>query len=335
MRVVIGLSGGVDSAVSAALLIEQGHEVVGLYLALHDAGDPSPAQAVADHLGIPLVLGAARDAFDREVILPWADGYLAGETPNPCARCNATLKFPALHRAAERIGADLVATGHYARAQGGQLFAGADPRKDQSYFLSLVPGAVLARVLFPLGGLTKPEVRAMAERLHLPVAHRPESQEICFVPPSGHAAYLRQRFPELGGDGAIVDTAGRELGRHDGYFRFTEGQRRGHGVAMGAPAYVVGVDPVSHRVTLSTDQRLLLRDRLRLVQPNWYRRPADGDPFQVRVRHGGALIPASFQGKDGLTVQLAHPVRAVVPGQLAALYQGDRVCGAGWIAKEV
>lgn len=334
MKVLVGLSGGVDSAVTAARLLREGYKVEGLFLSLYPEADPEPARRVAEALGIPLHLGEAAGVFSDRVKKPWADAYLLGETPNPCARCNAVLKFPELLRVADAVGAARIATGHYAILKDGRLFRGIDARKDQSYFLAWTPRDHLARALMPLGGMTKPEVRALARSWGLPVAEKRDSQEICFVPDHSYGAVVAEMRPDAAAAGAIVGTRGEVLGQHDGFYKFTPGQRRGHGVALGAPAYVIGVDPQARTVTVSTDESVLFTNRVHLTGLRWSDPAAMDGPLLVRVRHGGALIPAHFQDTFGPQLVLGHAVRAAVPGQLAALYRGDEVVGAGWITRE-
>src|SRR6186713_2400525 len=252
--VVAALSGGVDSATAAGLLVEQGHRVVGMTMRLYDARgtaasaggrccgprDVEDARAVCAHLGIPFYVVELAAEFAAAVVDDFVEAYLAGETPNPCVKCNQHIKFTPLLERARAIGADVLVTGHYARLEDGALRRGADAGKDQSYFLFSMPARELGSVRFPLGALTKEEVRAHARRLGLPNADKPESQEICFVPDGDHGSFVAARA--LVRPGAIRDEAGRELGRHDGVHRYTIGQRRGLGVASTAPLYVTAID---------------------------------------------------------------------------------------------
>lgn len=343
MRIVAAMSGGVDSSVAAALLREEGHEVIAVHMKLHDvqegaAGhccgldDALDARRVADALGIPFYVLNLRDAFRKAVMDDLADAYARGLTPNPCVRCNGVLKFDVLLKRALALGADALATGHYARTDGTRLRAAADPAKDQSYFLWPIRPEALARTRFPLGGLTKPEVRAHAARLGLPTATKAESMEVCFLPDDDHTRFVRDARPDLHGAGAIVDEAGRELGRHDAYWRFTVGQRRGLGVAAPEPLYVLRVEPDTRRVVVGPGDRLLVQG-LEAVAPTWIRRPEPGEALHVRVRHRGALVACELLGLDPLRLRFSAPARAVAPGQSAVVYAGDEVLGGGVIAR--
>ncbi len=348
MKVVVAMSGGLDSSVTAGLLVEQGHEVIGVHMKLHDASGGGPgrccgfddaldARAVADTLGIPFYVFNLRDAFKKAVMDDLVGTYLAGETPNPCIQCNGVLKFRVLMARARALGASHLATGHYARILEGtcgpELAMAVDPHKDQTYFLFPMKQQVLAHTLFPLGGMTKPEVRAIGERMGLTTAAKPESQEICFIPDDDHGRFVRQASG-VEGDGPILDDEGREIGRHDGFYRYTIGQRRGLGVALGAPAYVAGIDAEKRAVRITTRPERLLSRGLTAQRTNWFRRPAPDEPVQVRIRHRGALLPARVEGTDEAPyIRFLEPARAVAPGQAAVVYQGERVLGGGWIAR--
>lgn len=346
MKVCIAMSGGVDSSVAAALLCEAGHDVVGVHMKLYDAPSPGEdgrghccglddawdARRVAGRLGIPFFVMDLRAAFRRAVMDEFADTYLRGATPNPCIRCNGALKFQVLLRRAKALGATHLATGHYARiGEDGGLMAAADPEKDQSYFLFPIRREALANALFPLGDLTKPEVRAHARRLGLITADKPESQEICFIPDDDHARFVREHRPGIDGAGEIVDESGRVLGRHDGYWRYTVGQRRGLGIAIGRPVYVLRIEPATRRVVVGPPERLLHHGLL-ASGCNWFRRPEPGEPVLARVRHRGALHPCvlKFDG-DFVQVRFRAPVRAASPGQAVVFYQDEAVLGGGWI----
>ncbi|HEY3352072.1 MAG TPA: tRNA 2-thiouridine(34) synthase MnmA [Polyangia bacterium] len=345
--IVVALSGGVDSATAAALLCAAGHRVVGISMRLFDAGgtcaavgrccspaDLEDARRVAAHLGIPFYVANYAAEFQRGVIDDFVAEYRRGRTPNPCIRCNERLKFAHLLDQARALGAVAVATGHYARVveEGGRrhLARGADPRKDQSYFLFMLDDAALGAVRFPVGHLTKDEVRAEARRLGLPVAAKAESQEICFVPDGDYAAFVARQGGAAPPAGEIVDGQGRVLGRHGGVHRFTVGQRHGLGLAFAAPHYVTALDPARGRVTVGP-AAALLRAGFTVAEA----RLPGAAPFraavQIRYRHRpapGTVIPL---GGGRAEVRLVAPERAVAPGQAAVFYDGDTVLGGGFI----
>lgn len=350
-RVMVAMSGGVDSSVAAALLVEQGHEVLGVHMKLHaghgGAGtccgldDALDARRVADRLQIQFQVLDLQEAFEAAVTTPFLDAYVAGRTPNPCVSCNGVLKFRVLLARALALGCDALATGHYARTgPEPSLRMAADAAKDQTYFLFPMTLRAIGRTWFPLGGMRKPEVRAHAERLGLVTASKPESQDVCFLPNHDHGRLVAERHPELDGSGEIVDEHGVVLGRHDGYFNYTVGQRRGLGVALGFPAYVLRVEPDTRRVVVGSDARLHHRG---LEASAWNALvPPDapelsGGPLHARIRHRGALIPCTLHaGAEGAaTVRFLGPARAVSPGQAAVVYAGDRVVGGGWIERAV
>ena len=348
-RVVVALSGGVDSSVAAALLAEQGRDVVGITLAL--AGDASrccsladaeDARRVAEQLGVRFYVANYRDRFRREVVEAFADEYLAGRTPIPCVACNQRFKFRHLMERASALGAERVATGHYARIErdersgGWRLLRGLDRGKDQSYYLFDLSQEQLARIEFPLGGLCKPEVRERARALGLRTAEKPESQEICFVPDGDYASVVEAVRPgALPGSGEIVDEAGRMLGRHRGIHHFTVGQRRGLGVSSDRKLYVKRIDASRNRVVVA-GLEALGSSGARLVRVTWIAGAAPSEPVrarvQVRYRHEGAdaLVEPS---PGGARLRFDEPVRAVAPGQAAVFYAGDAVLGGGWIAE--
>lgn len=351
MRIVAAMSGGVDSSVAAGLLVEQGHDVIGVHMKLHDAGeraggdtpagdgkhccgldDALDARAVSARLGIPFYVMDLQEAFKRAVMDDFADKYRRGLTPNPCVQCNGVLKFDILMSRARTLGADALATGHYARAEGGRLFTASDLDKDQSYFLYPIRPDALARTVFPLGGMTKPEVRAHAERLGLRTARKPESMEVCFVPDDDHARFVAESSPgDCAGD--IVDEAGTVLGRHDAYHRFTVGQRRGLGVAAVEPLYVLRIDAERKRVVVGPASRL---DHVGVeADPvHWIRRPVDAEPVEARLRHRGARVPCRLvEGADGVELRFLAPARAAAPGQSVVLYTGDEVLGGATIRR--
>jgi tRNA-specific 2-thiouridylase len=348
MRAVIALSGGVDSSVAAALLAEAGHEVVAVTLVQWlplagcgrggcGCGDLEDARRVAAHLGIPHHTLDYTRVFREAVVEPFAAAYRRGLTPNPCIECNRRVRFGALLEEATRLGGDLLATGHYARVrrdEGGlHLLRGADSGKDQSYFLFVLGQGPLARLTFPVGEMTKDEVRRRARALGLPSAGRTESQDLCFAGPGGYRAFLREHFPEAGRPGLIVDTAGRAVGRHAGVEDFTVGQRQGLGVAAGEPRYVLAIDPAT--ATLVVGGRAdLLSGGCRLGGVSWVSGEAPaGEGLAVKLRYRSPAVAARLEqlGPGEWVVHFAAPQAAVAPGQAAVLYRGDEVLGGGTI----
>jgi tRNA-specific 2-thiouridylase len=347
-RIVVGMSGGVDSSVAAALLVEQGFEVIGVTLHLAGSGsrccsleDAEDARRVAEQLGIRFYVTNQRDAFRREVMEPFADAYLAGRTPLPCTVCNRRFKFGSLLARARALGAEGVATGHYARLaedpeSGGRVLLRArDLAKDQSYFLFDLSQEQLAGARFPLGELAKGEVRARARSLGLATADKPESLDICFVPDGDYARVVEEIRPGAApGGGEIVDGEGRVLGRHDGIHRFTVGQRRGLGVAGAERRYVRALDAASNRVVVGSEAELAVRGA-RLEGVRWIgAQPAGAVEAAVRIRyrHPGAAARVEATGDGGASVWFEAPVSALAPGQAAVFYAGERVLGGGWIA---
>ena len=351
--VVAALSGGVDSATAAALLVEQGHRVVAMTMRLYDARgtaassggrccgprDVEDARAVAAHLGIPHYVIDLAAEFSAAVVDDFVEAYLAGETPNPCVKCNQHIKFTPLLQRARAIGADVLVTGHYAQivAAGDEhrLLRGVDANKDQSYFLFSMPAAELASVRFPLGGMTKEEVRGHALRLGLPNAAKAESQEICFVPDGDHAGFVAaaalRRGRALPVAGEIVDDRGTVLGRHDGTHRYTIGQHKGLGnLATKERRYVTAIDPARGEVRVGP-RAAAERTELVVRDLRWLATPQTSLEASLQVRHRGAPIAAACTVEgDRATVTLAVPTVAA-PGQAAVLYAGDRVLAGGWI----
>ena len=332
-KIVLGLSGGVDSAVSARLLLEQGYDVTGVYLDIGAGGSGvDDARAVAASLGIPFAVRSIADELEKHVCAPFAADYLAGRTPLPCARCNPLVKFPALLAEGERVGADKVATGHYARTVDGGLYRG-KPSNDQSYLLARLPREILRNVIFPLGDYEKTAVRALAEGYGIPVAHKPDSMEICFVPDDDYAAWLEARGA-VAPPGDFIDRDGNVLGRHKGIHCYTLGQRRGLGVSGPHRYFVTAIDPANNTVTLS-DGGDLGRTEVVCADPNWLTETAPVEPFscQVRLRHSKRADPVTVTPQeDGMVIIRSDaPLRAPTPGQLAVFYDGGRVLGSAWI----
>lgn len=349
-RILVAMSGGVDSSVAAAWLLDRGYDVVGATLHLWDYPDDGSvrgrccapedqhdARRVADHLGIAHYTFDRRELFERTVVEPFVEGYLNGETPSPCVLCNRSVKLRELFALADRLGAAKVATGHYARVveRNGrfELHRGRDPNKDQSYFLHAMSERDLARLAFPLGEATKGEVRADAERRGLPGATKGESQELCFVPTGRYDAFVESRAKGRLRPGAIVDGAGQEVGRHGGVHRFTVGQRKGLGVALGAPAFVVDIDASRGEVRLGSRDGLLFGGA-RLVDARFFDDVELPTRASVQVRYRHHAVPAIVERFDGdVRVRFDEKVRAVARGQVAVAYAGDRVLGGGTIAE--
>ena len=328
-RIVLGFSGGVDSAVSAMLLKNAGHEVIGLYMDNTDENALRDAVETAEFAGIELEVADVRAALEENVCRPFTDCYLRGETPNPCVICNPSVKFKTLLAAADRRGAELVATGHYARAENGAIYKGR-PSNDQTYMLCRLTREQAARAVFPLGTLEKTQTRAMAEKFGLPVAHKGDSMEICFIPDKDYIGWLGRRA-ELPGAGDFV-LHGEVVGRHEGIYRYTVGQRR-PGMIDGRKVYVSRIDARMNTVELALWEELF-KTEVTARDFNWLIDAPD-KPIRasVRVRHTKWENPPCTVYNDGGTVRIVcdEPVRAPAAGQSAVLYDGDRLLGGGFI----
>jgi tRNA-specific 2-thiouridylase len=367
--IAVAMSGGVDSSTVAAILRSEGHELVGLTLQLWNQrrlagkdGMPEPVQgrccslddvydarAVAEQLGIPYYVVNQQERFEADVVRPFVDEYLHGRTPIPCTLCNNHLKFDQLLLTARQIGADRIATGHYARnhfdetRQRWILSRPADHSKDQTYFLFGLTQQQLSRTLFPLGEMQKPAVRQIAEDKGLYVAQKPDSQEICFIPNGDYSAFLKayldeqnEEMPDLSGE--LVTTSGEVIGHHQGIHSFTVGQRKGLGLSSPNPLYVLAIHPDSHQVTVGPDEGLLSTE-LTANRLNWISISglAEGEQLRVtaKIRHRHTPAPATLigAGNDLVRAVFDEPQRAITPGQAAVFYQEDEVVGGGWITQ--
>jgi tRNA-specific 2-thiouridylase len=361
--IAVAMSGGVDSSTVAALLVRQGHSVVGMTmqlwnqrrlpeLAVEGSGsgrccsldDVYDARRVAEQIGIPYYVVNFERQFEDQVVKPFVEEYLAGRTPVPCTLCNNYIKFDRFLEMADSVGAHHIATGHYVRIRQDilsgrwQMLRAVDHSKDQTYFLFGLTQAQLSRTLCPLGGMTKPAVRELAASMDLAVAAKGDSQEICFVPNGDYAAFMDAYLKETGvtpgrTHGEIVDTEGRRLGEHEGVHRFTVGQRRGLGIAAAEPLYVIATEPLSQRVIVGRNDDLL-RDRCLIKDVNWISIEPPTGPVraQVKIRNKHAAAPATLNvSGDHTEVVFDDPQRAVTPGQGAVFYDGDLVLGGGWI----
>jgi tRNA-uridine 2-sulfurtransferase len=349
--VLVAMSGGVDSSVAACLLLDQGYDVVGSHMRLvhldgveHGCCGPAAradAEAVARIAGVPFEIADLSDAFERTVIDDFVREHRSGRTPNPCARCNGEIKFGAFLRRADELGIDRVATGHYVRTERGddgswRLLRGRDAGKDQSYMLHMLGQRQLERSLFPVGAMAKAETRRLASAFGLPVASKPDSQELCFAPSGDAGGFLRGVAPELVRDGDVVDADGAVIGRHRGAATVTIGQRRGLGVATGERRYVADIEPERNRVVVGPGE-LLARRGLEADRASWVagRPPADVRfEARVRIRYRGDDVAAVVTPRaDAFGVEFAVAQRGVAPGQSAVVYRGDELLGGGRIVR--
>lgn len=349
-RVLVAMSGGVDSSVAAALLAEQGHDVIGVTLHLWDASgasqvgrccapeDRDDARRTCEHLGVPHYVIDEREAFRRSVVDPFVADNLAGRTPSPCVQCNQHVKLGRLWELAQGFGAEALATGHYVQIERdrdthARLLRGRDHNKDQSYFLFGVEQSVLQHLWCPLGGLEKDTARQEARRLGLPNWNKPDSQELCFVPDGNIAGFVAAEAPEVEASGPIVDESGNAVGEHGGIAGFTVGQRRGLRVSAGTPRYVLDVIPETRAVRIGPADALL-RSGLEADGASWTgARPAARFRGQVRIRYRHAPADAWVTpSAEGFSVEFDAPQRAIAPGQAAVVYDGERVIGGGFIA---
>jgi tRNA-uridine 2-sulfurtransferase len=373
MKLAVAMSGGVDSSAAAAILKEQGHDLVGFTMQLwnqrrgisvDENGDPLPsrccslddvydARRVAEELGFPFYVLNLEREFERDVVQPFVGSYLNGETPIPCVSCNSRLKFASLDQLAASLGCDKVATGHYARveydaaADRYRLFRGRNLEKDQSYFLWELTQPQLSRAMFPLGEMSKPEVREVAREHALAVAEKSESQEICFVPDGDYAGFIDRYLDaedaadRLPGEGEIVDPSGTVMGHHAGIHRYTIGQRRGIGIASSQPLYVINIDAAKNRVVIGHQDDLLGRE-FTAAGVNWvaFSKPETAVRAEVRVRYRhkpaeATITPLEGDRDERVRVVFDEAQRAITPGQATVFYRGDEVVGGGWIVKSM
>jgi tRNA-uridine 2-sulfurtransferase len=369
MRIAVAMSGGVDSSAAAAILKEQGHELVGFTmqlwnqrrgLSVDENGEPLPsrccslddvydARRVAEELGFPFYVLNLEKEFERDVVQPFVNSYLNGETPTPCVACNSRLKFASLDRLAAGLGCEKVATGHYARvefdkaANRYRLLRGLDPQKDQSYFLWELTQDQLSRALFPLGEMSKSDTREAARRNDLAVAEKKESQEICFVPDGDYAAFIdryleaEKQTDRLPNSGEIVSSQGKVLGTHPGLHHYTIGQRRGLGIADSHPLYVIGIESATNRVIVGVQDELMSNE-FAAAGVNWiaFDDPTDAVRAEVRIRYRHNAAPAIITPltESRARVKFDDSQRAITSGQATVFYRGDEVLGGGWIVKE-
>jgi tRNA-specific 2-thiouridylase len=345
MKIAVAMSGGVDSSVAAALVKSSGHDVFGVTMQLTDDANAQDAidsaRRAAQQLKIPHHVISLKDDFKKIVIDAFCREYLAGNTPNPCVLCNRFIKFGRLWEAAKALGAELFATGHYARIEKKHgrfiLKKGKDKTKDQSYFLCQLNQAQLERTLFPIGYLTKEKVKIIAQEMNLPALNRPESQEICFVTDNDHAAFLRQNITAKIKPGPILDRHGKELGRHHGIMFYTVGQRKGLGISTPEPLYVTAIDPSNNAVIVGAKEETY-SDELVADNLNWIAIAPPEKPVntktRIRYRHAEANAAITPLDKGRVRVKFKQPQMAITPGQVVVFYDGDKVVGGGRITRQ-
>jgi tRNA-specific 2-thiouridylase len=352
-RILVAMSGGVDSSTVAAILKKEGHDVIGVTMQLWDSDegesgccspeDVRDARMVAEEIGIPHYVVNYVDVFKKYVIEDFISNYLSGRTPNPCILCNQFMKFNFLLRRAMELGADYLATGHYARIELDEegrrfhLYKAVDESKDQSYFLFAITQKDLSRLIFPLGSMTKNEVREIANGMNLRVANKPDSQEVCFITGGNYRDFLQSHAEIKNEKGEIVDVNGNILGLHNGIFSFTVGQRRGLGISNGKPLYVVSIDQKSNRVVVGKEEDIC-RTRLVANKVIWIdKAPVEEINVKAKIRYrhreSDAVVKASSEGRA--FVEFKNPQRAITPGQAVVFYSGDRILGGGWIEEVV
>jgi tRNA-specific 2-thiouridylase len=344
MKIVAAMSGGIDSSVAAAILKEEGCHVIGVTMQVWPPDGPShaveDAKKAAGQLGITHHVIDLRDIFARKVITEFCLEYSLGRTPNPCITCNRDIKFGALLEKARELGADYIATGHYARIEMASdsgrylLKKGADRYKEQSYWLYSLTQAQLRQIILPLGKLTKEKVRETGGRLQLPAPSRPESQDICFIPDNNYPRFLKERLPEAARPGPILDRGGNILGEHRGILFYTVGQRRNLGIAASEPQYVIGIDPEKNAIVVGGRQEIYRRE-LTASRLNWIAMDKPSEPIalsaRVRQRHREVSATITLTADDGVRVIFEQPQPAITPGQSVVFYQGDTVIGGGII----
>lgn len=333
-KIMVGLSGGVDSAVAAYLLKEQGYEVAGATFRMEDALDgAADAKAVADYLGIPHYIFDFREIFKEKVLDNFEEEYRAGRTPNPCVRCNKFIKFPAFLEKAQELGYDLISTGHYAKTDGKNIFRAQNHAKDQSYVMYNIQKDMIPHIRFPLADMSKDEIREIARKAGIPVAEKSDSQDICFIPDGDTGSYLCRHIGEMP-RGKFVDAAGKCLGEHKGIYHYTVGQRKGLGLSLPAPLFVGKIDAEKNEIVLVKNEELFSK-RVMAREFNWINGAPDM-PVRVmcKIRYAQAAAPATaftFGNPDRVLITFDEPQRAAAPGQSAVIYDGEKLVGGGII----